>query len=256
MSVSYPADGNAVCFQLEDESFWFKHRNRCILEAVRQFGPAGRIVDVGGGNGFVARALIDAGYKTTVLEPGEEGAENARRFRKIPDVICGTLDGAGLAPESVPAAGLFDVLEHIEDDGAFLATLRAVLVPGGVVYLTVPALQWLWSITDVEAGHFRRYSTSDLRRTFERAGFEVLYVTYFFEILLVPFFLLRTLPYKLGLGKPRDASDYHGEHTAGGGMISAILARLLARETGAIAERRTMWTGTSCLVVARKARTS
>src|SRR5215510_12694626 len=171
--VSFPVDDYAACFRVEDGSFWFGHRNRCITEAVRQWQPPGFILDVGGGNGYVARGLIEAGYETVLLEPGDEGARTARTLRHIPHVICATLQGAGLKADSVPAVGLFDVLEHVDDDQGFVAELRRILRPGGLVYLTVPAHQWLWSITDVEAGHFRRYSTRQLRLLFVEGGFDV-----------------------------------------------------------------------------------
>ena len=32
--VSYPEHGNAACLQIEDRSFWFRHRNRCIASVV------------------------------------------------------------------------------------------------------------------------------------------------------------------------------------------------------------------------------
>lgn len=38
-AVSYPTDGNALCFQVEDSSFWFKHRNACITTLVKAFPP-------------------------------------------------------------------------------------------------------------------------------------------------------------------------------------------------------------------------
>ena len=249
MAVSYPADGNAVCFQVEDESFWFKHRNRCIVESVKQFSPNGQILDIGGGNGWVARALIDAGFPTVLLEPGHEGAANARTHRQIPDVINATLEDAGLARSSVPAAGLFDVLEHIEDDRGFLATVADLLAPGGYLYLTVPAHRWLWSLADVDAGHFRRYSAKALRSQFERTGFDVQYLTYFFEPLVLPVFLLRTLPYAVGRSR---RADPRMEHTGGSPRVSSNVERLLKREVGVIARRRTLITGTSCLLVARK----
>ena len=252
MAVSYPKDGHELCYQLEDRAFWFRHRNLCITEAVRQFPPDGVILDVGGGNGYVARALIDAGYPTVLLEPGAEGAANARLQRKIPDVICATLEDAGLAPGNTAAVGLFDVLEHVDDDGGFVAKIHDLLRPGGLVYVTVPAHQWLWSPTDLDAGHFRRYSTQQLESRFRLAGFDILYATYFFQILLPPFFLMRTLPHALGLRGRRDASGYHLEHTAGDGRVAAWLQALLAREVTVIANRRTLATGTSCLLVARK----
>jgi SAM-dependent methyltransferase len=253
-SVSYPENGHAACFQLEDGSFWFNHRNRCIAEAVGQWSPSGFILDVGGGNGYVAGGLIQAGHEAVVLEPGDEGARNARTLRKIPHVICATLADAAFKPASVPAIGLFDVLEHVDDDEGFVAEMRRILRPDGLVYVTVPAHQWLWTIEDVEAGHFRRYSTHQLASRFEAAGFEVLYVTYFFELLVVPVYLLRTLPGRLGLRGPRKASHYEVEHAARVGWLSRTMRRLLERELGVIASRRALATGTSCLLVARKAR--
>jgi SAM-dependent methyltransferase len=249
MAISYPADGNAVCFLVEDDSFWFRHRNRCIVEAVTQFPPSGQILDIGGGNGWVARGLIDAGFRTALLEPGAEGAANARTHRRIPEVINAPLEEANLAKASLPAAGLFDVLEHIEDDAGFLAKVANLLQPGGYLYLTVPAHRWLWSLADVDAGHFRRYTAEGLRTHFERAGFDVQYLTYFFEALVLPVLLLRTLPYAVGLAR---RADPRMEHTGGSEKVSSRVERLLKREINVISKRRTLTTGTSCLLVARK----
>lgn len=255
MAVSYPADGNALLFQLEDESFWFRHRNRCVIEAVRQFPPVGHILDVGGGNGFVARGLIDAGFRTVLLEPGADGASNARTHRKIPDVINSTLEDANLPSGSVPAVGLFDVLEHIEDDQGFVTQIAGLLQPSGLVFVTVPAHQWLWCAADVHAGHFRRYSLKQLRARFAAAGFDVEYATCFFEPVIVPFFLLRTVPFVLGWSTAAAAeATYEQEHRAGRGAAATILDAMLSREVAAIARRRTIMTGTSCLLVARKVR--
>ena len=130
----YPDAGNAFCFQVEDHSFWFRHRNTCILDAIRRLPPRGAIFDIGGGNGFVARALVQAGYEAIVVEPGPTGARNAQA-RGLAPVVCAALDDAGFAPESLPAAGLFDVLEHMPDDRHVLAQLAGLLPRGGRVYL-------------------------------------------------------------------------------------------------------------------------
>jgi hypothetical protein len=52
--VSYPDSGNDNCFEIEENSFWFHHRNNCIIEMIRNYPPTGNgpIFDVGGGNGF------------------------------------------------------------------------------------------------------------------------------------------------------------------------------------------------------------
>src|SRR5215469_6207251 len=88
--VSYPDWGNDACFQVEDVSFWFRHRNACILEVMKQFPPSGIVFDVGGGNGFVAKGMQDAGFEVVLLEPGPKGARNAQR-RGIQNVVCAGL---------------------------------------------------------------------------------------------------------------------------------------------------------------------
>ena len=40
-AISYPEVGNKACFEVEDQSFWFRHRNDCIRELVRNFPPRG-----------------------------------------------------------------------------------------------------------------------------------------------------------------------------------------------------------------------
>lgn len=249
--VSYPEEGNSHCFAVEDGSFWFGHRNGVIVEAVRQFPPGGPLVDVGGGNGFVSRGLEEAGFPTILVEPGRTGAANACR-RGLSRVICATAEAAGFPPGSAAAAGLFDVLEHIPDDEAFLRQLHAMLRPDGRVYLTVPAFRWLWSREDEFAGHHRRYTRRTLGAVLRAAGFEVEYLTYFFCFLPLPVLLFRVLPGRLGFQGRPTTQTARREHAAPGGPAGRLLARLLAWERKRVARRRVLPLGGSCLAVARR----
>ena len=196
-AVSYPEEGNEACFEIEDQSFWFRHRNNCIRELVRNFPPRGKgpIFDVGGGNGFVAKGLMDAGWDVVLVEPGPSGARNAKK-RGLDHVICGTTHSAGFKNGSLPAIGVFDVVEHIDDDLGFLRHLRDLLEPGGMLYLTVPAFNFLWSHEDVDAGHFRRYTLGAMEKKLAEAGLKPVFGTCIFGFLTLPVFLLRTLPYR------------------------------------------------------------
>ena len=249
--VAYPEGDHATCFALEDSSFWFRHRNRCILEAVKRNPPGGFILDVGGGNGFVSRALIDAGFSAVLLEPGPDGAQNARRTRRIPDVICATLDEAGLNAGTVPAVGMFDVLEHIEDDHGVVEQLHRVLQPHGHVYLTVPSFNWLWSGADVDAMHFRRYSQASLTAVFAKY-FEIVYMTALFGRMMPALFVGRTLPYALGLQRERTASQFAAEHRAGGSTVSSFVERVLAHESRRVAAGASLRFGSTLLLMARR----
>lgn len=249
--VAYPEGDHATCFALEDSSFWFRHRNRCILAAVQRYPPGGFILDVGGGNGYVSRGLIDAGFEAVLLEPGPEGAQNARRTRRIPDVICATLEEAALRSGTVPAVGMFDVLEHIEDDAGVVAQLHRVLAPGGHAYLTVPSFNWLWSGADVDAMHFRRYTHATLAAVFAE-HFDILHMTALFGRTVPAILFGRTLPYALGFQRNRTASQFAAEHRAGGTASSSLLERILAQEVAKVARGARQRIGSTLLLVARR----
>jgi SAM-dependent methyltransferase len=250
-AVSYPIDGNSQCFQLEDGSFWFRHRNDCIVAAIRRFQPPGPILDVGGGNGFVTRRLLDEGFDAALLEPGPSGALNARTRRHIPEVICASFEQAGFASESLSAIGVFDVVEHVADDRAFVDQIHDALSAGGMLYATVPAHAWLWSSSDSHAEHYRRYNRRMVVDLLDES-FDLLFFTYFFRALVVPVFLLRTLPYRLGLARGNEVLSQDSEHGTSGGVGARMIAAMLAGEVARIARGEGMDVGASCLFVARK----
>lgn len=247
--MSYPDDGHSRCFQIEDSSFWFQHRNECIIAAIKRHPPSGGILEIGGGNGYVARRILDEGFKCALLEPGIAGALNAKLERGIPEVICSTLDGAQFEKGKIAAVGLFDVIEHIKDDRSMISDIYGLLQPGGLVYCTVPTHQLLWSKHDVTAGHMRRYNQKGVEELFS-GRFELIYFTYIFSALVIPMFLLKALPFRLLGG--RGIVSQQKEHATKGGMSAAILRGLLNNEVGKIKNGQHNLTGTSGLVVARK----
>lgn len=243
-SVSYGAGSHATCFALERESFWFRHRNACLLALMRRLPPAGTLFDIGGGNGFVAVALANAGYPVALVEPGADGVRHARQ-RGLPLIIHATLKQARFRTAVLPSAGLFDVLEHVEDDLGFLREIHRCLEPGGRLYLTVPACPWLWSHDDVAAGHFRRYTLDGLLRTLAAAHFAPLFASYFFSILPLPLFALRSVPSLFGR-RALPAASYRKLHRE----RSTLSEAFWQAEARAIARGRRIPIGTSCLVAA------
>ncbi len=251
--ISYPPDGNSVCFSIEDRSFWFKHRNNCILSAMKSYPPEdnGTLFDIGGGNGFVSLALAASGFDVVLVEPGRTGALNAKR-RGLPTVVCASTDTAEFKPHSLSAIGLFDVLEHIEDDLSFLKSLRGLIKEKGTLYITVPAYSFLWSGEDVAAGHYRRYTRNNLCKLIEHAGFEVKYFSYIFRLLPIPVTLFRVLPYRIGLTSSKNKFESAAsDHAVHGGIIANVFHFFLKSEIANIKNNRTMSYGGSCLVVAK-----
>ena len=185
--VSYPEDAHRHLFSVEEDSFWFRHRNNCIVTVVQRFPPREYIIDVGGGNGYVSLGLQNKGFKVIMLESGTEGVINAQK-RGVEYLLHTTFQDADFPASSVDSIGFFDVLEHIKYDHAFLTDAHRCMKSGGILYITVPAHQYLWSWRDVYNGHFRRYSIASLARLLKESGFKVNYASYFFSGLSLPIF--------------------------------------------------------------------
>lgn len=250
--VSYPAEGNDACFAVENDSFWFGHRNDVITHLVRRFSPTRTFFDIGGGNGCVSHALQSAGIETVLVEPGPVGAINAKT-RGVHTVIHASFENAGFAPGSLPSAGLFDVLEHIESDAAFLRTIHDCLAPKGYLYLTVPAHRFLWSADDVHAGHFRRYTTTSLNNLLSETGFDVRYSSYFFSFLVLPIFFMRSLPNALGCRTSVSPATIRRDHSTRSRIVSPLVRTFRNLELGRIANLKRIPMGSSCIAVATKA---
>lgn len=73
----------------------------------------------------------------------------------------------------------FDLLEHFADDKKILRHWSTKLKENGLLFLSVPAYQWLWSVDDIIAGHRRRYSAPELKVLLEASGFKIIRITYF-----------------------------------------------------------------------------
>lgn len=141
-----------------------------------RFAPylGGRVVEAGAGIGTFTAHLLERApaARITAIEPAENNYPHlARRFAGDArvEVRHGYLDEtveAGAA-DSVVAV---NVMEHVEDDGAFLRAAFRALAPGGHVLLFVPALPALFGSLDRAVDHFRRYTRPVLRRRLEEAG--------------------------------------------------------------------------------------
>lgn len=184
------------------------------MEFVSRFHRDGMFLDVGGGNGYVAKALIAAGIHCVLVEPGVDGAL-AARSRAVEPVICARLEDVNLPCGCSASVGLFDVLEHIEDEAAALKLIHSILEPSGRLFLTVPSYQFLYSSEDDVAGHFRRYTIPHLRRVLAKSNFRIEFSSYIFTPLPPLIFLTRTITTRLGMRHAENHETAGSEHTPG-----------------------------------------
>jgi SAM-dependent methyltransferase len=251
-----PAHSFARLFAAEDRHFWFRSRNKVLAAVVcglvKGLPPGYRVLEVGCGTGNVLRVLeaVCAGAEVTGMDLHEEGLAYARRRVRC-RVVAGDVNASSF-PEPFDLIGLFDVLEHLPDDSRILRTLYAALRPGGRLLLTVPAHQSLWSYADEYGGHYRRYSSGQLRAALEGAGFRVEHQTQFM-LLLYPFLKLARLRNgRQAARSPQEKQEQTLRELEPPGLLNALLYGLLRWEAWWVGRGGRLPLGTSLLAVARK----
>jgi len=148
--------------------------NRYLQSLVeRHAGDARRVVDFGAGSGTFAIPCAAAGFDVTAVEPDD-------RLRAIVAGagIAAVADAAVLPNGAFQYAYTLNVLEHIQADVAALRTLRTKLVPGGRLFVYVPAFPVLFTSMDLKVGHVRRYTRATLHASLSGAGFEIRTIRY------------------------------------------------------------------------------
>lgn len=190
----------------EEVHWWFAARReiiRSVIDRLVHLPDNARILEAGCGTGGNLEMLAGFGQ----LRAFELDAE----ARRVASSKSGLAVAEGALPDAVPFAserfdliGLFDVLEHVEDDEAALAALCGRLGPGGRIVMTVPAFPWLWSRHDERHHHFRRYTRASLERVGARAGLRVEHGFYFNTLLFPVAVAQRAVKALLGVDRADD----------------------------------------------------
>ena len=148
----------------EQTHWWFAARRAILRRVADAFTPAGRtrsVVDIGCGVGSTLTAFHPE-YACIGYDPSPDAIEFARARHPAFDLHVGTAADASGALAKVDVVLLNDVIEHVPDDRALLASVVSPMKPGATLILTVPADMKLWSPHDERMGHFRRYDVATL----------------------------------------------------------------------------------------------
>lgn len=154
---------------VEDRHWWFAARRSIVAALASRIARGARlkVLDAGCGTGGNSGALADS-HDVLGVDAAQAAVDAATaRFPKA------RFERAATDAEMLErVAGrdlvlLMDVLEHVEDDYAFLSGVLARLEPGAHVLVTVPADPALWSAHDEASCHWRRYEEERLRGVWE-----------------------------------------------------------------------------------------
>ena len=241
--MTFPDEAPGFLFELKAGHFWFTHRRLAIRDAARAClaGQKGaRVLDMGCGDGEVLAELAKD-FAAVGVDPRVNDLSLAKRRGALRLVAA---DGASPPfARAFDLVGLFDVVEHVEDDTELLRRAAELVTPGGCVLLTVPADPKLWGKYDRYAGHYRRYARPALEDLIRRAGLEPRRIAPLFRVLW-PLARIQAILQRRG-----EVTDPAAEYT-----VSPLFNRLLAM---ALSAERAMFgnsprfAGTSWLATAQ-----
>jgi hypothetical protein len=158
--------------------FWIKRRFAVLQKLAGDvIKNAKHIAEIGCGHGLVQLEIENA-YEREVIG-FDLNDEALKRNHSQSAVYCYDIcDRTGIFRQKFQLILLFDVLEHIDEESAFLDAVLYHLSSGGHVIVNVPAGRWAYSAYDRAAGHVRRYSARTLGDAAKRNGLAVTRWTY------------------------------------------------------------------------------
>ncbi len=232
---------------MEGGNFWFKARNELILYAFRRFAKeATSFLEIGAGTGYVLSG-VDREFPELELTAGELLLEGLSFIgSRVPTAMLYQIDARSIPFErQFDVIGAFDVIEHISDDTVVLRQILRALKPGGLMFITVPQHNFLWSPIDQMSGHKRRYSRRELLCKIREAGFSPVWATSF-VVLLFPGLL-----FSRALKSARGEQDWQTEFKIGR-FVNFVFTQVMAIERSLIQAGMRFSFGGSLLLVARR----
>lgn len=254
-----------VYADIEDRHFWFSGRRRFLNYSVRynlaRHFPGARglcAIDLGAGTGVWAAHLAAAWPgRFAELAVGDSSPRALELAQAVvgPSIARYRIDLRRLGwCERWDVVFLLDVLEHIAEDELVLDEIANALRPGGLLFVTTPALNVLRTYNDDLEHHVRRYSRRDFKRLASACSLELLDARYFMFFLSPLLIASRLVAPKIEqMAHEERLSYYRRTHRVPWSPMNVLLRWVFERETPLGHWIRFAW-GTSILVVFRKAR--
>jgi len=208
-------------FHLERNHWWFRARKAIINTLLKKFvhGNQGNVLNVGAATGETSNYLSAFGNVTSV-----EYEKDCCAFVKETlglDFINASITELPFEENKFDLVTAFDVIEHVAEDQLAVNELFRVCKPGGIVAITVPAFEFLWSKHDDINHHQRRYTSRNLRKLFYVFNGKILFSSYFNTFLFLPVAITRLLAriFPFIVRRKGSGSDF----SYSGGAVSTFL---------------------------------
>lgn len=162
--------------------------------------PGTTLLDVGCAGGAFLVAAREYGFAATGVEPSRWLAESGRSQYGV-DIRDGILSPGMFPDASFDVITLWDVIEHVAEPAALLATIHRLLKPEGRLLVNYPDYgSWMARLLGERwpfllSVHLLYYTRATMSAQLRRAGFSPLQIRPHFQALQLGYILKRMEPY-------------------------------------------------------------
>lgn len=174
-------------YELESTYWWYTGRREIIRSVFNKYAgktKTEQIIDIGCGTGINLDILKNYGKRIIGVDNSEVAISYAKE-RGYEDILL--VNDISKLPYSDNTTGIItmlDVLEHLPEENKALKECHRILKNGGLLIVTVPAYQFLWSEHDIALHHYRRYTARKLKHILEQNNFRIVKISYIISFLL------------------------------------------------------------------------
>ncbi len=181
-SPGLPLTGERTLPGIPDERYFFERHVVAYLGAAERVRTSGAavVLDAGCGEGYGLVLLAGGGASRVIgvdLDPQVVAHVRSTYAAADPriEVVEAELGALPLADDEVDLAVSFQVIEHLHDVPAYLASLRRVTRPGGEVWIATPNRLTFTpdSAVPVNPFHVREFTAAELTAELSGAGLVV-----------------------------------------------------------------------------------
>jgi len=188
-------------YEIEQDHWWFVAVRAMVMRLLALSGKTtdlGTVLDVGCGTG----ALLDQLRGLSEKLYGADASSEALKYcalRGHKNLLLCDATNTAFPSNSFDVITAIGIIEHIDNDHAFLVEMERLLRPQGVMVLLTSSFPYLWSIHDTANEHKRRYYLRALNKKLNSIGFETIRFSHF-NFLLFPAIAVMLLSHRLFYG--------------------------------------------------------
>lgn len=179
----------------KEETHWWHRNKKALLQLLLKkeskfLTSNSKALDVGCGTGMLLNIM-----NKKMKAYGIDNQPLAIKFCKekgLKNIKKGNSEELGFRSNQFDLITMFDVLEHTNEDKT-IKEVNRILRKNGLVFITVPAYQWMWSKWDEILGHHKRYTSEELKALLQENGFKIKKLSYLYSFLLPVAYIVRKI---------------------------------------------------------------